>query len=204
MKRNVFEKIYENCTWGEGEFRSGSGENLEEIKRIVSLLVSVFDKYNWKTLIDIGCGNFTWTRNLLPLLRAELYTGIDIVKEVIDENRNKYRYKDIVFKVMDATIDKLPLADVAIVKDVLPHLSYYYIEKVMKNICSAGYKHIIMTGYFNGVNRDIETGGWRKINLMKSPFNLPRPLEIMRQKPRRIKALMVYDNKTLSKRCYNE
>ncbi len=198
MKQDIFAKIYKECGWGKGDFRSGSGENLAEVEWIVSLLVLVFDKYKWETLVDIGCGNFTWARNLLPLLRAELYTGVDIVEEIIDENRSKYKYKDVVFKVMDMMTDKLPLADVAIVKDVLPHLSYYYIEKAMKNICSVGYKHIILTGYLNNTNRDIETGDWREINLMKSPFDLPRPLEVMWQN--RVKALFLYDNKILSKR----
>ncbi len=198
IRQDIFAEIYENCRWGKDDFRSGSGKDLEEVKRITSLLASVFDKYNWKTLIDIGCGNFAWARNLLPLLRAESYVGVDIVEEIIDENRDRYKYTDVAFEVMDIMTDKLPLADVAIVKDVLPHLSYYYIKKAMKNICSVGYKYIITTGYFNGINKNIKTGEWRRINLMKLPFNLPRPLEIIWQNS--VKALFVYDNETLSKR----
>jgi len=196
MKQNIFAKIYEDCRWGEGDFRSGSGRDLEEVKRVALLLALVFDKYGWKTLADIGCGDFTWMRTVLHWLNIEAYIGIDIVKEIVDENKEKYKYVE--FEVMDIVTDKLPLAQIALVKDVLPHLSYYYIDKAMKNICKVGYEYIILTGYFNKMNKNIKTGSWRKINWTKAPFNLPEPLEIIRQNE--IKALLVYDNEVLSKR----
>ena len=75
--KDTFTKIYKEYKWKweddseNGKFRSGSGRNPEEIERTGVKLASLFGKYGWKTLADIGCGDYLWMQIVLPLLKVK-------------------------------------------------------------------------------------------------------------------------------------
>jgi hypothetical protein len=58
-----------------------------------------------KVLIDVGCGDFTWMKELALDCK---YIGIDIVSDVIECNRRSYGAEDRMFRVLDATSAPIP------------------------------------------------------------------------------------------------
>jgi hypothetical protein len=50
----------------------------------------------------------------------------------------------------------------------------------LKNIKESGSKYLMMTSFQNqSLNRDIITGQWRPLNMVKKPFNLPEPFYLI-------------------------
>jgi hypothetical protein len=65
---------------------------------------------------------------------------------------------------------------VAICREVLFHLSFKNALELLRNIRSAGFKYILLTSDSSiWFNSDIRDGDFRRINLLKSPFELPAP-----------------------------
>ena len=70
--------------------------------------------------------------------------------------------------------DTLPQTDMIFTRDCLVHYSYDLIYKTINNI-KKNRSLYFATATFpdKHKNIDIQTGGWRKINLEKPPFNFP-------------------------------
>ena len=103
------------------------------------------------------------------------YIGADIVPELIYKNRSKYPQNK--FMVLDIRKDKLPDADLLHCRDCLFHFSYSDIFKTIKNFQKSNIKYFLITsheGFFK--NNDILTGGSRFLSLKKKPFFFPKPL----------------------------
>jgi len=90
---------------------------------------------------------------------------------------------DVDFRVLDITNDALPKADVAIIRQVLQHLSNEQILQALPRILSA-YKYVILTehlpareGFEPNVDKpagpDIRLGIDSGIVLRRPPFNIP-------------------------------
>ncbi len=67
---------------------SGMGASLDYTTEIRSELPKLLKKYEICSILDIGCGDFNWMNPILP--KDITYTGVDIVKSVIDQNNTKY------------------------------------------------------------------------------------------------------------------
>ena len=93
--RTRFENIYSNNTWnmGQNETLSGLGSTLSYTTSIRKSLVEIIKQKNIKNMIDTSCGEWNWQKQI----KHELcdYTGIDIVKEVIDRNNTLYKNEKI-------------------------------------------------------------------------------------------------------------
>jgi hypothetical protein len=64
----------------------------------------------------------------------------------------------------------------------LVHFSFSDVKKTLLNFKNSGSNYLLTTTYVDrGVNRDIRTGGWRALNLELPPFNLPKPLRIIKE-----------------------
>src|SRR5215510_5182756 len=88
------------------------------------------------------------------------YTGADIVRDLIVENRRKNRNRK--FLVLDITRDRLPCADLVLCRDCLLHLTFEEILMAIANIRQSGATYLLATTFLeNPVNVDIKTGHWR-------------------------------------------
>jgi len=98
---DIFTDIYNNDVWnmGQNDSKSGLGSSDNFTKHIRKLLLEVIDKYNIQNMIDTSCGDLFWMKQILPSLNCN-YTGIDIVKGIIDNNK-KYSTDKINFKHFD-------------------------------------------------------------------------------------------------------
>lgn len=158
----IFESIYRGNLWGGRQSRSGSGSDLEETGVLIEELPRLFKDLKVRSILDIPCGDFNWFRKI-DLGDIE-YIGADIVPQIITDNTNKY--PEIDFRVLDVVKDELPKVDLIFVRDCLGHLSNSDTREALRNIKQSGARYLVSTT-FPGVRDDteMETGGWRPINL---------------------------------------
>ena len=172
----TFAEIYEKRAWG-GKSASGRGSDLDQTKTIIKELPGLFKKYNIKSILDIPCGDFNWMQHVD--LQGIDYIGADIVPEIIESNRQKYKQR---FECLNLLEDDLPEVDLVLVRDCLGHLSYLDTFKALRNIRRSKSKYILTTTFTNQrKNHDIITGGWQPISLDQPPFFFIPPIETIKE-----------------------
>lgn len=75
----VFNTIYETNAWGYG---SGSGSNENLCKGYVQFLQQFFQRNNIKSIVDIGCGDWQFSKNIN--FDGILYKGYDVASFVVN------------------------------------------------------------------------------------------------------------------------
>jgi len=169
-----FAAVYENRVWLNGRTAgslSGCGSEMANTERVRAHLGELLKSLNACSLLDIGCGDFTWMKDVsFPFP----YMGIDIVPGVVEKNKALYRSEQRTFQLLDATHDKLPQADAILCREVLFHLSFADIRRLIQNVRRSGASFLIATNDNNlRYNADILSGDFRLLNLHKSPFFFP-------------------------------
>ena len=165
------------------ESASGSGSSLKAAKTTRELIKYTIKRYNIKSIIDLGCGDWNWMK-MIDLTNIN-YIGYDASSDIININNSKYKKFNIKFKVIDI-INNIPeKADLCICRDVLFHLENIYVLEVLKNIKKSGAKYFITTNFLDikknnklnyyGIAAN-KGWGFRKINLNIEPFNLKKKL----------------------------
>lgn len=179
-RKHVFGYIYSSGHWKgiDGESFSGPGSSLSSTSTIRSLLPAILKSINAKTLIDAGCGDFNWMKELVFDLNLDFYLGIDIVQEVIDANMRQYGNDRILFMNLDIAEDPLLKVDVIMCRDVLAHLSYEDIHRVLRNFKKSGATYLLASSFsaIRENNLEMISGNFRSVNLQLAPFNFPEPL----------------------------
>lgn len=179
--KDVMQQIYALNFWGENNtpFYSGEGSHAVQIVApYIKVVQSFFNEFKGQlSICDLGCGDFNIGQQLLPFTKQ--YTAVDIVPELINYNKKKFKYSNLTFSLLDISNDLLPVADCAIIRQVLQHLSNSEVKRIVKKLNQ--YKYIILTEHIpNGdfvPNIDIISGrGIRLkknsgINLFEPPFN---------------------------------
>ncbi|WP_298892475.1 methyltransferase domain-containing protein [uncultured Psychroserpens sp.] len=180
--KDVMNQVYEQHLWGgkDVDFYSGEGSHDQEILSSYIEAVRSFLKShnNSLTVCDLGCGDFNIGKHLTKYTNT--YIAIDIVENLIERNKTKFKKDHLEFYCLDAAKDKLPFADCIIIRQVFQHLSNAEIQSITKKL--KHYKYIILTehiptGTFTP-NKDIISGqGIRLkydsgVDLLKAPFNL--------------------------------
>ena len=178
-KNNIFTSIWKNNYWGSNESLSGPGSTLLQTRYLIKKLPYVFKKYNIRVLLDAPCGDFNWMKYLLKKVDL-IYTGGDIVDELIIRNNNTYSARNIKFLTLDITRDCFPKADLWLCRHTLFHFSNDDIFRSLRIFSKSKIKYILVTNCStdkNHINENIRTGSWRLLNLTLPPFNLPsKPL----------------------------
>lgn len=153
----IFTEIYDNKLWGASpdgsSFCSGSGTIDPNVELYKSMLVDFINKNSIKTIFEIGCGDFTIMKAVLQKTKVH-YTGVDIVKSVIDHLNQKYADEGLCFKHLNAIeAPEFPKADLCIIRQVLQHLSNdQIIEILSKTNC---FKFLLITEHLPS-NPDIK------------------------------------------------
>lgn len=192
---DVFTDIYRNNEWGGKDSVSGTGSDVHQTKIITSELSALLKALNISTMLDIPCGDFHWMKSV-DLNNID-YTGADIVKELIQNNRAKYARDGIRFQHLNLLKDKLPKVDLIFCRDCLIHFSFADIALALDNICNSQSKYFLTTTFTSiKDNHDIVTGRFRTINLELFPFVLPKPLKIINE--RCTEADGAYEDKALA------
>lgn len=171
-----FSAVYENRVWLNGRVSgsvSGYGSELENTEPVRLHILELLEALNTRSLLDIGCGDFTWMKEVAFSYK---YIGVDIVPSIIRRNNALYCSEQRSFQVMDATRDLLPRADATLCREVLFHLSFSDIWRLVENIQRADSSFLIATNDSDiNYNADVLSGDFRLLNLHKAPFFFPSP-----------------------------
>jgi len=190
----VFSAIYLQNTWADPESVSGRGSTLAHTGVIRRELPALLESVGAKSLLDAACGDFNWMRHVD--LRGVEYLGADVVPQLIA--RNRLIYPDRNFIVLDITHDELPQVDVILCRDCLIHHSLRDARACIANFKRSGSAFLFATTHTTvRKNTDIESGGWRPVNLQLPPYNLPAPLQLIVENAELGKHLGVWSLKDL-------
>lgn len=185
----LFTKVYETRKWGDNddpayEGSSGTGSDINyNMKTYVPLVRDFITKYNIRSVVDLGCGDFRVGLFIYNGMNVN-YTGYDAYKKVVDSNNetyNPYGKFNFIHSDFASKGDRIHLkpADLCIIKDVVQHWPYADIINFLDYIIkSKKYKYILLTncylgkidGAYNG--DDIkEAGGFHPLSIKKYPLN---------------------------------
>jgi len=132
----VFTEIYDKNKWGGG---SGTGSKMSRNnQKYIDILNEILNKYNIKTICDIGCGDWQFSKFIKYNTKDINYLGIDCVKSVIDNNLKDYKDTNINFEHKTISDKYIPENyDLIILKDVIQHWEdkdiLKYISRILKN-----------------------------------------------------------------------
>jgi len=172
-----FAAIYDQGAWRHGDEKvppSGHGSSITATKGVRGALPGLLETIGAKTLLDLGCGDFTWMQTVqLPCD----YIGVDIVPSVIEQNRKTFASPQRDFRVLDFVVEVPPKADTVLCREVLFHLSFEDGLAGLRNALATDCRHLLLTSdRGTAFNADIQSGDFRSLNLEKAPFKLPKPL----------------------------
>ncbi len=180
--QSVFTHIYDTHAWPGKESYSGPGSTVKATETIRKKIPALLQELNIKTLLDAPCGDFNWIQHV-DLSFLNQYIGIDIVSDLIQQNKQKYENETHLFVCANIVADPLPQADIILCRDCLVHLRFQDILKTLKNM-KASRSIYLLTTTFPQIqsNRDLrKTGQWRPLNLQQPPFNFPEPLILINE-----------------------
>ena len=176
-----FEMIYNENFWESNESSSGIGSEIKNTKEALKAIKLVIKQYKIKSIIDIPCGDFNWLKE--TDLGSISYIGVDIVDDIVDNNKQNYGRENIEFTKMNILEDTFSEHDLILCRDLLVHFSFKDIFRTIDNIISSKSKFLLTTSFtLLKENRDIFTGNWRPINLLIPPFSLPKPIKVINEK----------------------
>jgi hypothetical protein len=175
-----FQYIYRNNLWGKRntKFFSGTGSHQKNIiNPYITKVITFLKLHKFSKVVDCGCGDFNIGKEIYLFTKS--YIGLDIVKGLINYNKKKFIHKKLEFIIKDILIDKLPKADIFLIRQVLQHLSNNDIKLFLKNI-KYKCKFLIVTEHWTSkkdlpnknfiTNFNIRKGS--QILLHKQPFNI--------------------------------
>ncbi len=180
----AFGDVYRRRLWGgtdDRDFCSGEGSRNEAI---VSPYVGAVRRFlcefpNKPSVVDLGCGDFNVGSRLRDACGP--YIACDVVDALIERNERKFASLQVEFRKLDLVSDELPPGDVALLRQVLQHLSNAQIARIVPKLYR--YRWLILTEHLpEGLqfrpNRDKPMGPGVRVRygsgivLTKPPFGL--------------------------------
>lgn len=172
----VFHEYFDDGKWFDGETHSGRGSTLAYTRRLRLELPVLLQAFGVRSMLDAPCGDFNWMAHV-ALPRSLDYIGGDVVEGLIAHNRERFAGPGRSFQVLDVTGDPLPSVDVWMLRDCLFHFSFDDILATLRNFERSDIPLLLTTSYFAARrNVDVDTGGYRQLNLEIEPFGFPPPL----------------------------
>ena len=173
--QNKFTTIYKKNIWGS----SGSGSNFSiNNKWFLSELRTIIDKYEIKSIADLGCGDWKIMSHF-EFNEDESYTGIDCVDFLIENHNKKFKKDNINFVQQDISLEIPSGYDLVIIKDVIQHWDDEHIldkfPEILKNnkyvYCINGYRFMRNPLKNNWEHRQVDKKyNYHPISFDKKPF----------------------------------
>ena len=192
-------QVYAKNLWGgkSSEFYSGEGSHIPEIVtpylEVVTSFLTSFDVP--LTVCDLGCGDFNVGKELVK--HAKKYIAVDIVKDLVERNKEKFKEENLEFQCLDIAVDELPSGDCAIVRQVLQHLSNAEVKAVLNKL--SDFKYLILTehlpiGNFTP-NEDIISGQGIRLKKGSGIAILSAPFHFKVQEEKEMLTILLKDQK---------
>lgn len=169
----IFTNLYATGAWGlndEGLASSGPNTSIRDSLSYIQFLEDLLKTYSIQSVVDVGCGDWAFSKAID--WKNVQYTGIDIVKPVIEKNQSAYSSSHISFIHGDMNEMELPAADLLICKDVLQYLPKNKILSFLAKLRTYKYCLFINDVDPYGRNKSIVCGDHRPLDLTKAPFSL--------------------------------
>lgn len=169
---SIFSEIYKVKAWGQNG--SGDGSLPENTIQYRAFLQEFMRQHKIKSVLDLGCGD--WQFSKLINWTGIRYTGLDVVLDLILQNKKLYESSNIKFgcdSLLDYPLDGF---DLILVKDVLQHLRNSHITEFLVRLQNSSIENALITNCnFNHPmkNKDIQDGHWRPIDILNWPLKLP-------------------------------
>lgn len=157
--------------------KSGPGSTYSYSAPYRAFLERFIQQYDITSILDLGCGDMEIMSHVARITRSDRpmhYHGVDCIPELIA--RNKEQYPGYSFSCADLRLYPVLAGGwttkntLVLVKDVIQHWSTTEICRWLFNF-KPHMALVTNCNYGPTVNTDIETGGWRAIDLMRSPFS---------------------------------
>lgn len=142
----TFAEVYKTNAWGgpPGTFSSGSGSDDAFSIPYCRLVADFVRSHAVTSIVDLGVGDFRVGSQLIQLIGDKIiYSGVDIVPELIDYNRAHFESPTVTFHCLNLIDDKLPAGTLCLLRQVLQHLSNSEILQALNNC--AGFKYTLIT-----------------------------------------------------------
>lgn len=178
-----YESIFNNTSSDKSlETVSGTGSTKEHTSVLAKELEKLIKDFNITSILDAGCGDLNWIKDIN--MNDSKYIGIDIVEDIILENKQKMLGKPKTdFYCMDMISDPTPCVDLIICRDTLVQFPNSIIMQTLTNFKKSGSKYILLTHFSNDrKNTNVEIGQWRTLTFTKTPFNFPQPVHVINEK----------------------
>jgi SAM-dependent methyltransferase len=146
--KDLFSKIYSEKMWGsdaeDQPFYSGPGSSNPNTLKYIEELSSFIQANGIKSILDIGCGDFRVMKSVTGQNPQVIFTGVDVVPDLIKYNQEHFADSRTSFICLDAIESPdLPDADLLTIRQVLQHLSNSQISKILSK--TGKYKYILIT-----------------------------------------------------------
>lgn len=162
------------------ETACGGGSTLAATEHLRGRLPATLRYLRVRSLLDAPCGDFNWMSRVN--LGDITYVGADYSAQNLIAASN--RSSSQVFHQLDIITDALPQADAMLCRDFHQHLPTEMAVAALRNFIASGTRWLLATSHSNEVNTDIaEAGDFRPINLMRAPFNFPKPVAAIDDPP---------------------
>lgn len=175
----TFARTYAEGGWvhSEGQVsRSGVGSELHVTRGLFGRIHATMQALDARSMVDVGCGDWNW-------MKEEAfdfdYVGIDIVESVIADNQARHARANVRFQTLDAISEPVPVADFALCREILFHLSFAHARRVIAHVARSCRFLCATCDVDIGFNSDIRTGDFRLINLTRAPFDFPAPVALI-------------------------
>ena len=176
-----FATIYRKNGFAGTESLSGAGSTLFQTREIRMKLPGLLQHLHAESLLDIPCGDFHWMRHVD--LSGIKYIGADVVPELVYKNSLKYTGNSREFRTLDLISGSLPKVDLLFCRDCLVHLPFDDCLRALATIRKSDSKWLLTTSFIRlKSNMELDSAGWRPLNLTLFPFCLPEPEYILDEK----------------------
>ena len=165
-----------------GKSRPGPGSQRAHTSALQRELPKLLGRLGVSTVLDLGCGDFGWMREVE--LGVDLYTGVDVVFDVVLENRLRYGGPQRRFLCRDLIRDPLPRADLVLCRDVLTHFPDDDLARAMEAIIDSGARYLLASRFPRRPdNPPIARGKPLPLNMRRPRLSMPPPQDWLVETP---------------------
>lgn len=174
----IFTEIWRKHLWP-GESRSGPGSGVARTAPLRASLEALLEREQPRLFYDAPCGDFLWMQHV-RLPERTLYLGADIVAPMIEEIERLHGAPGRAFRVCDIVAEPPPNADIWLCRESLFHMPFADALAVIAHWRASAIPIFLATTSPTVThNADVNTGGWRPLNLELAPFDLGPPSEYL-------------------------
>lgn len=185
QKDRAYAIVYQFNVWGSDVSRSGTGSDFwsPEARLAVTAMEAVIDRFGIRSMLDCACGDATWMPPFFALRHSEVaYCGVDIVPEVIEENRRKY--PELEFHALDLAESPLPSgADLVFSKETVNHMDLSDAQRALQRFRDTGARYLLTNVHEGSANEEGSAKGcyttYIRYDYELPPFNLKKVARVI-------------------------